>query len=386
MGRGAGVGDEDQARIGRRGRRKRRRGEGLVQDHGLDQRTRRRYEPVRPIRVPPVIEAPRDPRDPPLLWVLVDQIDDRSCASGRRRERGAHGEGGPVDQPAAAIDLVVHTCVPRRDDRARFGLRHGGEVVDVAAALSAEAALGRPRHAIVVEGAGNDGDFVAIHDHLSIRSVDPGRGSFTPDGPWQESCIPVPHQEARVTGWIRGGLAAIAIGAAVWGAGAWGLDAYGHRSPAGTYDAIVVAGCRVQPDGQPSLALQRRTRHAVALWRQDRAPVIVFTGGVGQFPPSEAIAAATYARTLGVPDSAMILEDRSTSTEENARFAADTLDPTSRVLVVTDTYHVFRAERVFGRVFAEAAGAGSVPASFFRVRGAFREVLAVGAYAASGRL
>lgn len=172
----------------------------------------------------------------------------------------------------------------------------------------------------------------------------------------------------------------------LWGIFACSLDVYGHREAEGHYDAIVVAGCRVKPDGSPSLALQRRTRRAAELWGQGLAPTLVFTGGIGQSTTSEAKAASDYARSLGIPETAMILEERSTSTEENARYAADVLDPDSRILVVTDTYHVFRAERVFGKFFTEARGVGSVPALDVRARGALREVLAVGSYAASGRL
>lgn len=174
---------------------------------------------------------------------------------------------------------------------------------------------------------------------------------------------------------------------AVWLGLALALDRYGHRPPPGAgWDAIVVAGCRVLPDGRPSLALQRRTRLAVALWRQGAAPRIVFTGGVGTYPPSEARAAADYAATLGVPDTALSLEESSTSTEENARFAAERLPPGSRIVIVTDTYHVFRSERVFGRYFTEVRGSGSVPMGFVRGQGALREVAAVAAYALSGRL
>jgi uncharacterized SAM-binding protein YcdF (DUF218 family) len=177
------------------------------------------------------------------------------------------------------------------------------------------------------------------------------------------------------------------IGLVTWVTLALCLDAYGHRTPQeGSYDAIVVAGCRVNPGGVPSLALQRRTRHAVELWRAGVAPRIVFTGGVGDFPPSEASAAAAYAQSLGLPPKAAVLEEGSKSTEENARFAAKIIGSSARVVVVTDTYHVFRAERVFGRVFAEATGSGSIAAPSVRIRGAFREVLAVAAYAVRGRL
>ncbi len=175
-------------------------------------------------------------------------------------------------------------------------------------------------------------------------------------------------------------VSALYAGAAVW------LDRYGRREPAGAaFEAIIVLGCRVYPDGRPSRSLVGRVERAVALFDEGRAPRLVLTGGFGDAPISEARAAAAIARSLGVPKEALILEERSTSTEENAREAALLLSA-ERVLVVTDSYHVFRAERVFGRYFACARGAGARGRGSARLRGALREVAAVGAYALRGRL
>ncbi len=174
--------------------------------------------------------------------------------------------------------------------------------------------------------------------------------------------------------------------AVIWLGAASALDWYGQRTvDVAGWDAIVVAGCRVLPDGQPSPALARRTEHAVDLWRRGLAPRIVFTGGVGDFPPAEAVAASNLALELGVPAGAIALEERSTSTEENAANAAALLGG-GRVLVVSDTYHIFRCERVFGRYFDEVRGAGSAPILSYRVRGALREVAAVSWYKLKRRI
>lgn len=188
-------------------------------------------------------------------------------------------------------------------------------------------------------------------------------------------------------GWMRSGGFAVALFAGSYVDLAVALDAYGRgRSADGCWDAIVVAGCRVDADGRPSLALQRRTRKAVELWEAGLAQRVLFTGGVGAFPPSEASAAGAYAESLGLPASAVVLEEESTSTEENARFGAEQLGPDARVLVVTDAYHVFRAERVFDRHFAEVVGVGSMPSWDVRLKGSLREVAAVTVYAFRGRL
>ncbi len=176
----------------------------------------------------------------------------------------------------------------------------------------------------------------------------------------------------------------------VWLAAAYALDRHGLRGPRGRFDAIVVAGCRVMPDGRPSPALARRAALATRLWRDGLAPRVVFTGGVGDHGGSEASVAAAFARGLGLPDEAILLEERSTSTDENAAGAAEVLEaagtPRERILVVTDSYHVLRCERVFGRRFAEVEGTGSRSVPLARLRGAMREVPAVIAYAALGRL
>ncbi len=164
------------------------------------------------------------------------------------------------------------------------------------------------------------------------------------------------------------------------------LDRHGRREdPKEIYDAIVVLGCRVMPNGRPSRSLARRARRAAELQLSGVAPTIVLTGGIGEHPPSEAAAAAEIVRGMGVPEDALVLEERSTSTEENAREAAALVDA-RRVLVVTDAYHVFRAERVFRRYFDEVRGVGSLAPTPARVRGALREVVAVSAYAVLGRL
>ena len=182
-----------------------------------------------------------------------------------------------------------------------------------------------------------------------------------------------------------------------WCAAAIGLSWYGRRSPAAAdrFDAIVVLGCRVMPSGRASVALAERTRRAVELWHAGHAPTIVFTGGVGDAPIAEAEAAAAIARERGVPDSAIVIESRSTSTEENARFAAELvrdhappgLGGARRVLLVTDAFHVLRAERVFARYFGTVRGAGTInPHVWPRIRGSLREVVALAGYAALGRV
>ncbi|MEN0064469.1 MAG: YdcF family protein [Myxococcota bacterium] len=177
--------------------------------------------------------------------------------------------------------------------------------------------------------------------------------------------------------------------AAAWAIAAWGLDAYGRRPlPLGEhYDAIVVAGCRVMPDGRPSPALARRVRLAVRLFQEGRAPLLVCTGGKGiPVPPlSEAQAAARLAVSLGVPQTAVLEEGESRTTWENASFTAKLLEA-ERVCVVSDSCHIFRCRRMFGRFFPHVTGTGVRLVGRSRWRQAFREVGAVLRHGLAGRM
>ncbi len=168
-----------------------------------------------------------------------------------------------------------------------------------------------------------------------------------------------------------------------WLAAALMLDVFGRRSPppGETFDAIIVLGCRVFPSGEPSTALRERVKLAAAMFEGKRAPAVITTGGTGDSGHAEAEVAARLLAELGVPKGAIHMEDRSTSTQENARYCAMQV-PARNVLLVTDAYHCLRARRVFGRYFQSVASAGSVhPVLGLRVKGALREVPVLLAYA-----
>jgi uncharacterized SAM-binding protein YcdF (DUF218 family) len=115
-------------------------------------------------------------------------------------------------------------------------------------------------------------------------------------------------------------------------------------------DAIVVLGA-AQYDGRPSAIYEARLEHAVDLWRQDVAPLLVFTGGKepgDRF--TEGGSGARWARRRGVPERAVLTEERSRTTYQNlagARQLLERRDPGGRhrIVVVSDPFHMFRAVR-----------------------------------------
>jgi len=150
----------------------------------------------------------------------------------------------------------------------------------------------------------------------------------------------------RLRRWLFVGLGVVTFG--LYGL-AFVVDRFGQRERAVPSDVVVVLGARVLPGGQPSPALRARIEKAVELYHQGLAPRLLFSGGVGVNPPSEARVMRDLAVRLGVPAEACLLEEQSHSTEQNARFSADVLRSlgAKRVVVVSDPYHLLRARQYF---------------------------------------
>jgi uncharacterized SAM-binding protein YcdF (DUF218 family) len=131
--------------------------------------------------------------------------------------------------------------------------------------------------------------------------------------------------------------------------------------PAPRGEVIVVLGAKLFFDGRLSPAFEGRVERAVELFKAGAAPLILFSGGGN---PSEARAALAYAMTLGIDEAVCLLEEQSTNTLENARHSAAMLTArgATRVVLVTDGFHLLRSVRCF-RLY----GIESVPAASRRV-------------------
>ncbi len=133
----------------------------------------------------------------------------------------------------------------------------------------------------------------------------------------------------------------------------------------GPAEVAVVLGAGVDATCAPNLFAIRRTHLAARWYRQGRVPMLLFTGGPssGSGNCTVARAMADLAEELGVPSSAVLLEESASSTWENARNSSRLLRARGvrRVLLVTDCLHMRRAE-IFFRAFGFETERSSVPA------------------------
>jgi len=121
-------------------------------------------------------------------------------------------------------------------------------------------------------------------------------------------------------------------------------------------DAIIVLGA-AQYNGRPSPVLRARLDHAIVLYREGYAPLIVVTGGIGRGDTtSEAIVGRRYLVAREVPDEAVVAQPVGRSTRSSMTAVGAWLRGRglSRVLLVSDPFHMFRLRLEARRTALEA--------------------------------
>ena len=113
-------------------------------------------------------------------------------------------------------------------------------------------------------------------------------------------------------------------------------------------DAIVVLGS-AQYNGVPSSIFEARLEHALALWGDGVAPVVVTVGGKADGDEfTEAEAGRDYLLDAGVPAEDLVAVTDGVDTLQSMRLVAAEFDAQgwSTAVLVTDPWHAMRAERM----------------------------------------
>jgi len=139
-------------------------------------------------------------------------------------------------------------------------------------------------------------------------------------------------------------------------------------------DAIVVLGA-AQYNGRPSPVLKARLDHALELFQEGLAPRLVVTGGIGSGDRvSEATVSRNYLRSLGIPDSALVVRPDGRTTEESMRSVGEWMaeHQLDTALLVSDPFHMarLRLEARRARIMAHTSPTRTSPI----VPGSRREV------------
>ena len=117
-------------------------------------------------------------------------------------------------------------------------------------------------------------------------------------------------------------------------------------------------GASVHPDGTPSGILQDRLDDGIALYFAGAAPKIIMSGDNGTESYNECWAMKQYAISQGVPSEDVFCDHAGFSTYETM-YRARHVFGAERIVVATQTYHLYRALYDAQGVGMEAIGVPS---------------------------
>ena len=121
------------------------------------------------------------------------------------------------------------------------------------------------------------------------------------------------------------------------------------------YDAIVVLGAGLKNDGTPSNMLEDRLKGAIELYKRGAASKIILSGDCSGEYYDEVSAMKKYCIDNGVPESAIVRDDKGFSTYETMHNVVNGMGY-KKIMVVTQKYHIYRSVYIARRFGAEADG------------------------------
>ena len=161
---------------------------------------------------------------------------------------------------------------------------------------------------------------------------------------------------------------------------------YGRLALYRRADFVIVLGSGLIDGGRvPPLLASRLERgravHMRLARRRGADPVLIVSGGKGSDERvSEAEAMGRYLIERGFPADRLVLEDRSTSTEENIAFSQAIMDrerPGARCVIVTSSYHALRAGVIARHAGVRGQVASAPTARYYRPSAMLREFAAM---------
>ena len=120
-------------------------------------------------------------------------------------------------------------------------------------------------------------------------------------------------------------------------------------------DCVLVLGCGVNPDGQPSPMLADRVTQGVNLYQSHAAPKLLMSGDHGREGYDEVNTMRTVAVEAGVPVGDVFMDHAGFSTYESM-YRARNVFGAKRIIVVSQEYHLYRALYIANALGLDAYG------------------------------
>lgn len=162
---------------------------------------------------------------------------------------------------------------------------------------------------------------------------------------------------------------------------------YQFNHPRYRQDYIIALGAGLIDGERVTPLLARRIDTAISFYRRQlkktqKQAQLLMSGGQGPDEKiSEAQAMKNYALSQGIPEDAILLEDRSTNTLENMRFSKAIMEQHSpegyQAIFTSNNYHIFRAGMYARAAGLKADGLGAKTAFYYLPNAFLREYIAI---------
>ena len=142
---------------------------------------------------------------------------------------------------------------------------------------------------------------------------------------------------------------------------------YGSVDEKAQSDAAIILGAGTW-NGEVSPVYRERLNHGIWLYQNGYVQFLIVTGGTGEGSAvSDAQAAKEYVLSQGVPEDVILLEERSTITEENLEYSKAIMEEKglSTAIIVSDPLHMKRA-MLMAKDYGLAACPSPTPTTMYK--------------------
>lgn len=155
-------------------------------------------------------------------------------------------------------------------------------------------------------------------------------------------------------------------------------------------DAMIVLGAGIRGE-TPTLVLSQRLDRAKSYLDESPNTIAILSGGMGEGETvTEASVMKRYLERQGIDSQRLILEERSTSTQENFAFSKEIIQSRwgdqAQVVFVTTEFHVYRAQRVAHMQGLRAEGIAAEDVWYLSPNNYLRECVAIWLYTLRGSI
>ncbi|MGY1461366.1 YdcF family protein [Bacillus toyonensis] len=156
---------------------------------------------------------------------------------------------------------------------------------------------------------------------------------------------------------------------------------HGHMKATDDADYIIVLGSKVNGT-KPSYSLQYRIDKAAEYLKSHEKTIAIVSGGRGKGEDiSEALAMKQGLMKQNIAEDRIIMEDKSTSTDENITFSKPLIPANMKKgMIVTNDFHMFRAKKIAAKQGLQLEGLPAKTPKPIIIPSNVREYLAITQY------